>query len=111
MRTLGRVIIADRAISLFIRELQSCKPGPRDVIALVYMSSFINRDGTPVDGFAPGYMVGPLGAKYLSDRWILARQDGLREFYVDPRGEWGDADAMSIDLAATKYAMFSIVPS
>lgn len=55
MQIVEHVVIAERALSPFMRELENCKPSAGDVVALVYMASFINRDGTPVDGFAPGY--------------------------------------------------------
>ena len=111
MQIVERVIVAERASALFRRELEKCRPGANGLVALVYIASFLDRDRTPIEGFAPGYIVGPLGSEYVSERWIRAKQSGLPEFYVDPRGGWGGASAMSIDLAATKYAMFSIVPS
>ena len=110
MRTIETIRVATPAIAILRRELESCKPNEGGVIALVFLAGFANKDGSPVDGFAPGYMVVPMERRYLYDHWIHARPLGLPEFHIDLRTEWNGLDGLVIDLAATTYAIFSIAP-
>jgi hypothetical protein len=110
MRTVEAISVTSRAATVLQHELEACKPSHGGVVALVYIASFVNKDGSPVRGFAPGYMVGPLERRYLYDQWIHARPRGLPEFYIDLRAEWSGVGGLVIDLAATTYAMFSVSP-
>ncbi len=68
MKTVANVAITDRAAAIFQREMETRRPGSREVIALHFMSSFTNVDGTTVDEFLPGYTV-----DYVADRASLAQ--------------------------------------
>jgi hypothetical protein len=81
-----------------------------EVFALFYSPSFINRDGTTVAGFAPGYMVGSQSPVGLGDHWAKVRlPDGL-EFLFMPKFR-PDNRPIVIDLISDVFVIFSIRPA
>jgi len=97
---------ASRAIGQHVSRISLT---PDEVFAVYYAASFTNKDGTPVDGFLPGYMVGPWPSKLLSPKWLVVRLGG-REFNLMPRFEWNASDKYLMDLISEPYGLFSIQP-
>lgn len=110
MLLLTNISITDRAAAVLQQEKLAFRARRGDVFALVYMFSFVNADGTIVEGFRPGYMAGPWPVEYLSARWAVARlPDGI-EFHFMPRFEWNARARYIMDLVSPSLELFSIGP-
>ena len=76
---------------------------------MVYLSRFVNRDGSVVEGFSPGYSAGPVQGGHFSDMWALAHLPDGTEFPFMPKFEWQPDASYVVDLASN-YT-FSIGPA
>ncbi len=88
MKIVTNVVVADRAAAILASEVKKRRPGSRDVLALHFMASFTNADGTTVDGFAPGYTIDYVPDRDFSDDWLLARLPDGTAFRFMPKFEW-----------------------
>jgi hypothetical protein len=85
------------------------EPLPGEIFALYYMVSFVEADGTTVEGFRPGYTAGSW--KYRdAPMWALARFASGMEFHFMPRFIWRLDEHYSVDLLSERHAIFSIGP-
>ena len=108
MRQIKNVTITDRAMPVLVRELLACRPRAEEVRGMVYVTTYKDRHGDTVEGFLPGYMVGPWQEALLSQRWVLADIQGVAPFHFLPRSRWTDESGFVLDLLAPTSAMFSI---
>ncbi len=102
------ISITDRAAEVLLRQKREFNPGPGDVFALVYIASYINPDGTTVDGFRPGYMVSPLSPKDMGPGWVIAELSTGVGFHFEPRFKWSAKERYIMDRVSPVFAMFSI---
>ena len=110
MRRVENITIAERALATLRAELSACRLGRGDVAVLVYVFTYTNADGTTVQGFWPGYMVGPWPADQLTDRYLELRSPGVVPFYFLPKFAWTAEARYRVDLVAPGARMFSIGP-
>jgi hypothetical protein len=59
-----------------------------DVFAMYFVSSFVNADGTAVEGFHPGYEAGRLSLGGLKAQWAKAHLPEGLDFYFMPKFTW-----------------------
>lgn len=86
---------------------------PRDVgevFGLSFISSFLERDGSEVAGFKPGYGVDSVSPINLGPMWALAQPTGAPEFLFMPRFEWQASEHYVVDVASEAFELFSITP-
>jgi hypothetical protein len=93
---------ADAALRLAFADFE---PEQGSALALVYTSSFTDRDGTAVRGFRPGYLPTPWPKAYLGSDWIRARIIDGGEFYLMPRFRWRVENGYLLD---AEWPVFSI---
>ena len=110
MIRITNISITDAARQVIDRRKSVFKPRGDDVFALTYTSSFINRDGTTVDGFRPGYEISPWPLEYISPNWAVVQLPGGTEFHLMPRFKWSARERYIMDLASPSLELFSIVP-
>lgn len=108
MIQIANISITDRAAAVLQRERMNFRGGPGESFGMVYVSFFIEPDGTAVEGFRPAYMVGPLDAEGLDDRWAVATLPDGTEFVFMPRFRWSARQQYVVD---TLGALFSIEPT
>lgn len=87
--------------------------GPRvvgEVFGLSFISSFVERDGSNVAGFSPGYYVDSISPMNLGPMWALAQPTGAPEFLFMPRFEWQAGERYVVDVASEAFELFSITP-
>jgi hypothetical protein len=102
---IDNVSATPRAARVLKKAWEAYIPRAVEAFALVFCESYVNPDGTTVEGFQPGYVAGPLRTKGLSKYWLLAHlPDGI-EFYFHPRSNWDPQAKYLVDLQG---AMFSI---
>ena len=78
---------------------------------MYYVSSFVNPDGTTVEGFRPGYMVDSVSPDGLSDAWALAQLLDGPDFLFMPKFKWRADARYVVDKASPTFALFSIGPN
>lgn len=112
--TLLGSILAMRIANLSITELAAealrrarleVKPSPTSALALVYTSSFRERDGSSMRGFRPGYLPTPWPADYLGSAWLRAHLADTGEFFLMPRFRWKLEESYVLDAT---WPVFSI---
>lgn len=111
MQHIHNISITARARPLLRRELGASRPRQGDVTALVHISTFTNADGTTVQGFEPGYMVGPVSDGHFGKVWALARLRDGTAFLFMPKFTWRAEENYLVDLASETFALFSIGPA
>ncbi|MHB1104220.1 MAG: hypothetical protein ACYC0C_15905 [Devosia sp.] len=110
MMRITNISITDAARQVLDRRKSVFKPRADDVFALTYMSSFINSDGTTVEGFRPGYAISPWPVEYLSPNWVMVQLSGGTEFHLMPRFKWSARERYNMDLVSPSLELFSIIP-
>ena len=88
MRRVTNISITEEAAVNLRRELATFEPRPCQVFALIYMFRFTNPDGTPVDGFRPGFAAGSWPRKNIGPSWLVAELADGTELCFRPRGDW-----------------------
>lgn len=106
MKIVENVVVTDRAAAIFQLDSERRRPKPDDVIALYFMPSFKNADGTTVDGFAPGYTIDYVGDRAFNDRWVMGHLPDGTSFRFMPKFDWR-ADATYVLDGASGYT-FSV---
>jgi hypothetical protein len=95
MKVIDNLAVTSRAAVIFDAEAKKLRPG--EVIALYYMPSFTNADGSTVAGFRPGYTIDRVKDRVFDDPWILAHlPDGLAIRFM-PKFRWQDHDSYVLD--------------
>jgi hypothetical protein len=102
------IVIADAARRVLERSKSNFQPAPGSVFALCYEPAFINRDGTTVEGFVPGYAVVSWPNDHIGPGWLLVLLARGIEFYLMPRFKWRATETYVMDLASAEYETFSI---
>lgn len=103
---ISNISATERAARVLKNERERFKPRRGEVFALVFCESYVNPDGTTVEGFQPGYAAGPIQTTLPSAFWLHARlPDGI-EFHFHPRSKWDPKARYVLDLLGG--AMFSI---
>ena len=111
MMRIKNISITDRAAEMLHRQKKEFNSRPDDVFSLVYISSYVNSDGTTVDGFRPGYMVSPLSPVYMGAGWVIAELSTGIDFHFSPRFRWSAKEQYIMDRVSPVFAMFSIEPA
>ena len=111
MVRITNISITDAAKQVIDRRKAIFKPRGDYVFALTYTSSFINRDGTTVEGFRPGYEVSPWPLEYISPNWAIVQLPGGTEFHLMPRFRWSAREHYIMDLVSPSLELFSIGPA
>jgi hypothetical protein len=101
--------IAEGARETFHRQLAACRTASGESAGLVYVTKFVERDGTTVSGFTPGYMVGAVSVGN-PDRWVEGRLPDGMTFRFMPVFSWNPDLRYSIDFATKAYTLFAITP-
>ena len=108
MQQIDNITVTDRAWAIF-REQRARHQSRADLsIALYYMPSFTNPNGTDVEGFAPGYTIDFVTSSPPGDRWILAKLPDGTSFVFMPKFVWRPDEAYVVDQASA-YTL-SIAP-
>lgn len=100
MKAIDNVVITARAVARFKRELERRETRSGEVIALHYMTSFTNADGTTVDGFAPGYVIDRVADRRFGDQWLMAQLPDGTAFRFMPKFDWRAGETYVVDLAS-----------
>lgn len=109
MRTVENVMTTARAAAAFRLEARRHIPRLGEVIALHFMPSFTNADGTTVAEFAPGYTIDYVTDRDFGDQWLLAHLPDGTAFRFMPKFEWRADETYVLD-RASGYT-FSIGPA
>jgi hypothetical protein len=109
MIRITNISITDAARQVIDRRKAVFKPPGDYVFALTYTSSFINRDGTTVEGFRPGYEISPWPLSYIGPAWMMVRLAHGTEFHLMPRFRWNVEKRYVMDLISLPHETFSIV--
>lgn len=110
MLSITNISITAKAREVLDRRRASFKPRPKDVFAFAYTSSFTNRDGTPVEGFVPGYAISSWPLDYIGPTWVVVRLAHGTEFHLMPMFRWSAGERYLMDLLSLQHEIFSIVP-
>lgn len=95
MKVVDNLSITGRAASIFEIEARKLRQG--EVIALYYMPSFTNADGSTVAEFRPGYTIDRVPDRVFDDPWLLARMPNGLAIRFMPRFGWQDHDNYLLD--------------
>jgi hypothetical protein len=111
MLRINNISSTGRAAELLDRHFVVFKPRrPDDVFALTYISRFVEKDGTTVAGFRPGYTVDSVSPAGLGEMWALAQPFRTPEFLFMPRFKWRADAKYLIDVASETFELFSVEP-
>jgi len=105
MRRVTNISITGEAVSNLRREVATFEPRPGEVFALIFMFSFTNPDGTPVDGFRPGFMAGPWPIENIGPSWLVAELTDGTPFHFRPREEWNPRENYLIDAVGPLFSI------
>lgn len=109
MQLITNISITDKAAIALDVLKATFRQRPDEIFALHYMTSFVEADGTTVEGFRPGYTVGSW--KYRdAPMWALARFTSGMEFYFMPKFVWSADERYCVDLVSERHTIFSIGP-
>jgi hypothetical protein len=110
MQRITNVSLTDRARELLRRRLAKFRPRApdRDLFALVYTSTFTNRDGTTVEGFVPGYAPVPWPAENAGPDCVAAHPIDGPDFIIVPPFKWRADDHYVVDVASDVFPTLSI---
>ena len=95
MATANNLRVSARAALIIKTEAKKLRSN--EAIALRYMPTFTNADGTTVAEFFPGYTIDRVKQQDLSDPWMLARLPGGTAIYFVPRFSWRDSESYLLD--------------
>jgi hypothetical protein len=100
MLQVDNIAVTDRALEIFRQAQARHQFNPRLLIALYYMPSFTNADGSDVEGFVPGYTIDFVVQPPPGDHWILARLPDGTEFRFMPKFTWRSQESYVVDQAS-----------
>lgn len=100
MRTVDNIVTTPRAAAIFRLEKRRHWPRLGEVIALHFMSSFTNADGTTVADFAPGYTIDYVADRAFGDSWLLAHLPDGTPFRFMPKFVWRPDETYVLDRAS-----------
>ena len=95
MKVVDNLSITSRAAAIFDTEARKLRHG--EVIALYYMPSFTNADGSTVAEFRPGYTIDRVKDRVFGDPWVQARLPNGLSFRFMPKLSWQDHDGYVLD--------------
>ena len=108
IRRIANVSITKQAALALDREKATIRLRPGDVFALIYVSSYVNADGSTVTGFQPGYMASAFPRGADDTGWMVAQLSSGAQFHFMPTRFVWRADAhYVVDLIGS---LFSIEP-
>jgi hypothetical protein len=110
MQRITNISATERAAIALDKRRALVKLAPDEVFELGYISSFVNADGAPVDGFVPGYVAGASRRPIIGSHSVLARLSSGIEFYFLPRFRWNSREHYVLDMAGGLYETYSIAP-
>jgi hypothetical protein len=111
MLNIKNIEITQKALERLRREFARTKPRAGEERTFVFVSSYTNKDGTPLKGFSPGYMVGTLpSVHFTAPAWALAVLPYGLSLYFIPKFRWSVRDRYIIEPVDGDYALFSIGP-
>ena len=108
MLRIKNIAITDNARQVLDRRRPLFKLRAEDVFALCYTSRFINRDGSTVEGFVPGYAISSWPKSYIGPSWALVKLAHGTEFHLMPRFVWQAEARYVMDLVSLPHEIFSI---
>jgi len=97
MKAIANIVVTDRAEAVFQLEARRHGPRPGEVIALYYMPSFTNADGTTIAEFAPGYTIDHVPDREFDDDWLLAYLPDGTAYRFMPKFEWRADETYVLD--------------
>jgi hypothetical protein len=95
MKVVYNLSITSRAAAIFDAEARKLRRG--EVIALYYLPSFTNADGSTVAEFLPGYTIDRVKDRVFDDPWLLAQLPNGLTVRLVPRLIWQDNDSYLLD--------------
>ncbi|MEO7223446.1 MAG: hypothetical protein ABIY37_13325 [Devosia sp.] len=101
MQQIDNVIVTDRAWAIFRQQQARHESNLGLSIALYYMPTFTNADGTSVEGFAPGYTIDFVVQPPSGDNWVMARLLDGTEFQFMPNFAWRPDESYVVDQASS----------
>ena len=112
MQRITNISVTERAALILRKHHELFKPrAPGDDFALAYISSFVNRDGSAVEGFRPGYFRHSLSPEGRDSIWVLAQPPQGPDFYFMPKFKWHADEHYIIDVASEPFDLLSIGPA
>lgn len=104
MLHVDNVTVTDKAWTIIRRARARHRSDPALMIALYYMPSFTNADGSNVEGFVPGYTIDFIAQLPPGDHWVVARLPDGTEFRFMPKFTWHPHESYVVDQASA-YAL------
>lgn len=101
MLQIDNITVTDRAWAIFRRAQARHQSDRRLLIALYYMPSFTNADGSDVEGFVQGYTIDFVKQSPPGDHWLLARLPDGTEFRFMPKFTWRPEGRYVVDEASS----------
>jgi hypothetical protein len=106
--TITNITITDHAAEVYDLELLRHQVKADEVVELGRMVAATDRDGVTLEGFLPGYALGPKRRKDVGPGDVLAVLPNGMQFYFWPRFEWGPDERYVVDIASEAFRLFSI---
>jgi hypothetical protein len=110
MLQIDNIIVTDRAWAIFRREQARHQSSARLLIALYYMPTFTNPDGSNVEGFAPGYTIDFVAQPPPGEQWVKARLPDGTAFQFMPKFTWRADESYVVDQASSYTLSISPAP-
>jgi hypothetical protein len=100
MRHIYNIGASERGLRRLRLELERIRPAAGDVVALTYMSRFVDRNGITIAGFVPGYSAGPVEGGEFGDLWAMAHLSYGTSFLFMPKFVWRAEATYVVDVAS-----------
>jgi hypothetical protein len=100
MRQIYNLEVTERAQAIFRRQQELHRADPPLPIALHYMPTFVNADGSAVEGFAPGYTIDFVAQPPEGAEWLRAKLPDGTEFRFMPKFVWRADETYLVDQAS-----------
>lgn len=101
MLQIENIAVTERAWKIF-RQQQARHQSNLDLmIALYYMPSFTNADGSDVEDFVPGYTIDFVAQPPPGDHWVMARLPDGTAFQFMPKFVWRPDESYIVDQASS----------
>lgn len=107
VKEVSNLTVTERAAEIL--RLEAAKLVAGRVLALHFMVSFTNRDGTAVVGFVPGYTVDRVDDGPFGDNWLMVRLPQIGGVHFMPKFEWRADQSYVLDQASA-YTL-SVLPA
>jgi hypothetical protein len=101
MLHIDKITVTDRARAIVRQQQARHESNMGLLIVLYYMSSFIDADGSNVEGFAPGYTIDSVAQSPRGDNWVTARLPDGTEFRFMPKFTWRADESYVVDQASS----------